>query len=101
LPVGLGDDAQDGLVEAPSQELDLAPFDEPGDDVPALFFLGLHVFPKRTGKVQRELDRRMPAQLFEKRPVAVGESPAEDAREIPHRLMIVNAEEESDLTHQE
>jgi hypothetical protein len=43
----------------------------------------------------------MPAHLFEKRPVAVGESPAEDGREIPHGLMIVNAEEESDLTHQE
>jgi hypothetical protein len=51
--------------------------------------------------VQGELDRRVPAQLVEKGPVAVGEGPAEDVRKIPHGLVIVHREEKGDVTHED
>ena len=98
-PVLFGNDRQDGFVEASAQELDLPPAGQFLDEVPTGPLVLFHVLPERAGEVESEAEARMPGQALEQRPVAVLECVLDDVVEIPHRLVVVDGEQEDELVH--
>src|SRR3972149_5024425 len=96
-PVFFGDDRQHRLVEPAAQEFELATSGHFLDQVPGPSLLGCHVLPERSGKMEGEVDGRMPGPGDEKWLVAVAKSFLENRGKIPHRLVVVDGEKEDRL----
>ena len=92
--VGVGQDRQDGLVEATGEELDPAAGDDLPEQVEGRAGLGPQPVQEAARAVHRHSDLRPGLQAREERMVGPLGRLAEDAVEVSDRLMVVNAEAE-------
>ena len=90
---------QDRLVESAAQQLDLIGHHELGEPVQETRLFLLEPLQQRARVVQGQPDARVLLQQIEKGAVAAIIGHAEHVAEIPHRLVVVNAEQERHRMH--
>jgi hypothetical protein len=101
-PVLLGNDGEDGFIEAASQELHLVSGDKLSEEVPTLPVGRSHMLEKRPGIMGREFYAGMLPHFPEERPVAVFTGRFENRREVTDGLVVVDGEKKrAPLSHGE
>src|SRR6266478_2737392 len=90
------DHRQDRLVEPPAHNLNLSAGHEPAESIDILRFVLDEPFHQAAARVQTDGNLRVAFEQLEKRRIAVPISAFKDAVKIPHRLMIVQSEDETD-----